>query len=360
MEPSDYPIIPRGGMGEVLPHSPHHGHIDAAIVAWLNAKGGRSNSERTRSNYAHILTAFRAVVQSIGYDLFADAGFLATIAQGFASQRKIHPRHRVSAKPLAPATYNHTLAVLSSFYEYALRQGFWDGVNPLDRVERRPVESYATAQALDEGRIVAAVGKIGAARLKDRRDFALLTLAFSTGRRVTELASMTIGQLAWKDSKTNGHSRHALTVTFRAKGGKILIDALETDVAAALLDYLLLLYGPDWHAQAVDAPVWVNCSRNPSACGQPLRPIGIAYLFKQHLGPDTHPHQARHSFSVTMDEVHAPLSEIQRRLGHSNIATTSRYMSRLRTEDNPYGADVVRRLGLRRASSSSSEHAAGE
>jgi hypothetical protein len=47
--------------------------------------------------------------------------------------------------------------------------------------------------------------------------------------------------------------------------------------------------------------------------------------------------------------VHAPLSEIQRRLGHSNIATTSRYMSRLRTEENPYGADVVRRLGLRRA-----------
>jgi site-specific recombinase XerD len=327
---------------------PHFGQVDLAIAAWLQAKGDRSGSLRTRATYATILGQFRALLQATGGDLFTERTVIATLAQGWASTRKAHPRHRPTTRPLAPATANHTLAVLSSFYAYALKQGFWEGTNPIDLVERRPVEAYARAQALDELQVAHAVGAIGAERLKDRRDFALLALAFSTGRRVLEIASLTLGNLAWQTVKTRGQSRRALTVTFRVKGGKTLVDALEPDVEGALVDdYLSTLYGPGWAEREPSAPVWVNCSRDPAVRGKPLRPVGIAYLFKQRLG-DVHPHQARHSFAVTMDELHAPLSEIQRRLGHSNIATTSRYLAQLRTEDNPYGADVVRRLGLRR------------
>jgi site-specific recombinase XerD len=334
---------------EIAVRPPHFGQVDLAITAWLQAKRERSGSARTETAYASLLAGFRAVVRSGGGDLFANAGLIATLAQGWASTRKVHPRHHPTARPIQPTTYNHSLAVLSSFYAYAIRHGFWEGGNPIDRVERRQVEAYAAAQALDEQHIVDALGAIGEQRLKEYRDFALLTLAFSTGRRVTELARMTIGQLGWQTVKTAGQSRRALTVTFRTKGGKILVDALEPDVAAALIAYLTQLYGPAWQEQSEEMPVWVNRSRNPAIRGQALRPIGIAYLFKQYFGPAAHPHQARHSFTVTMDEVRAPLSEIQRRLGHSNIATTSRYMGRLRTEENPYGADVVRRLGLHRA-----------
>lgn len=49
---------------------------------------------------------------------------------------------------LSPATYNQRLAILSSFYGYAHRQGLLTGENPIGRVERRPVNLYGDASAL--------------------------------------------------------------------------------------------------------------------------------------------------------------------------------------------------------------------
>jgi integrase len=47
-----------------------------------------------------------------------------------------------------------------------------------------------------------------------------------------------------------------------------------------------------------------------------------------------------------MLEQGAAVTEIQRRLGHGNLATTQRYLEALESADNPYGEQLAIALGL--------------
>ncbi len=47
-----------------------------------------------------------------------------------------------------------------------------------------------------------------------------------------------------------------------------------------------------------------------------------------------------------MKEAGASLSEIAARLGHSNLSTTSRYMTRLHSDENPYVSKISNMLGI--------------
>lgn len=68
--------------------------------------------------------------------------------------------------------------------------------------------------------------------------------------------------------------------------------------------------------------------------GEPLKVAGIAELVARRL--DTHPHALRHSFAQGMRKAGAKDSEVQARLGHSNLATTGRYLAQLDRADNPF------------------------
>ena len=95
-----------------------------------------------------------------------------------------------------------SIYALSSFYSYARKQGLLIHDNPMSFVDRRSAQSYANAEALK-----------AEADLTSQRDYALIRVAVSTGRRVNELAS-----LRWRDMRTEGDQ---VTLTFpRAKGGK--------------------------------------------------------------------------------------------------------------------------------------------
>src|SRR5262249_48602573 len=66
----------------------------------------------------------------------ARAAAIALVAQAFAARPA---ETRYGPRPVAPTTANLRLAVLSSFYAYAMRQDLLRGVNPITRVERRRV-----------------------------------------------------------------------------------------------------------------------------------------------------------------------------------------------------------------------------
>ncbi len=141
--------------------------LEIAILGWLDAKRGRSGSERIWRTYADILAAFRAALQQEGLDLDGPVTPVALVAQAWAGSRISAPagttsgdggRGRVpsvSTNPardrtvaVAPATYNQRLASVSSFYKYARKQGILQD-NPIERVERRRVQAYAGSRALE-------------------------------------------------------------------------------------------------------------------------------------------------------------------------------------------------------------------
>lgn len=304
--------------------------LDQVYTAWLDAKVKRSHSAKTERAYQDTLNGFRATLQAAGLDLDGDPRAVALAAQAWAGHSDEH------GQLPAPATYNQRLAILSSFYRYGRSSGLLMIENPIERVERRPVQTYAGARPLDRAEIRRRLAAIDRSTIYGQRDHALLMVGLVTFRRASELAS-----LRWCDVHLAGE---ILTLTFRhCKGGKVMRDALPTAVGQELLAYLYEVYGRNLGDLAPDAPIWVSCSRNGTA-GQAISAQAIADICLKHLGVSK-VHSLRHTGARAMEDAGAKVSEIQARLGHSSLATTGKYLAALRAAENPYGDTLAAMFG---------------
>jgi site-specific recombinase XerD len=303
--------------------------LELAIVAWLDAKGNRSKSIKTWTAYRDNLSSFRAALQSHGLDLDGDPRAVALAAQGWAGQS-------VKDRDVSPATYNQRLACVSSFYTYARKQGLFEHENPIGRVERRRVQSYAHASAIDVTELKDRLKAIPRESVEGKRDYALLNVALNTGRRLSELAG-----LRWRDVRITGD--RALVTWQRAKGGKVMSDKLPAPVTRALLEYLHAVYDQQLGSLDADAPVWVSLS--PHNRGQALGTQSIADICKKRLNTSK-VHSLRHTFARMMEDDGAKVSDIQARLGHESLATTGRYLAALRRAENEHADSLAAKLGL--------------
>ncbi len=134
----------------------------------------------------------------------------------------------------------------------------------VDEVERSRVETYdCSARPLPPEQIQSRLAKLAAKEPKtvaDKRDLALLTVLFFTGRRVSEVANLRHRHLHI------GRSGDAeiVTLTFaRMKQGKHLVSPLNARASALLLDYLRSYFGPALLTLLPDVPIWVYLSEMP-------------------------------------------------------------------------------------------------
>jgi integrase len=171
-----------------------------------------------------------------------------------------------------------------------------------------------------------------------KRDYALLSVAMTTGRRVAELAAMCM------EDVTVGADGKVLLTRPRTKGNKLMRDTLSTAVGNALLDYLHTAYDDKLSTVSPDAPVWISNARNSNR-GGPLGVQGIANVCEKQLGVSKS-HVLRHTFAHNLEEAGAKLSEIQARLGHASAATTSKYLVALRSDENPYSEQLAAMFGV--------------
>jgi len=396
--------------------------MNLAIGAWLHAKFQRSRSVKTRMTYSAILQAFRSQLLSHGLDLDAadprqvvatlgtsshtaesdttlgDAlaertRTLALAAQAFAAQPATT---RYGARPVAPTTANLRLAAISSFYRYALRHDFLRGGNPVERVERLAVQSYAAARPLAYDDLRVRLAEIDLATPAGLRDYALLLLGLHTGRRVSELAGLRREHMIIRASRVE--------ITWvRCKGGKTMRDELPRKgiqglAAEALVAWVMRLYGEDgetdplltpdmlntmhqhggqvgssrgqaspldsYSQQALiltspagplgpaaarhmqlERPVWISLANRNGTYGHPLSIRAIAHINEQRLGTSK-VHALRHTFARGLEDAGAKVSEIQARLGHADLGTTGRYLAQLHAGENPHLARLSHLYGL--------------
>lgn len=295
------------------------------IAAWLAAKAGRSGSAKTKRAYTDAARSFRATLQAVGYDLDADPTAVALVAQAWAAQ----------GEP-APSTFNQRLAIISSLSSYAERRHLLPN-NPIRLVERRSVQSYAAAVPLDAAAVRARLAAIDRTGLVGRRDYALLTVFLATGRRLAEVAALTLGDLTIQGERTQ-------LVFRRAKGGKVLRDQLGAGTSAVLLDWLRAYHGDNLAGVVGEKPVWVSLARNGTK-GQPLSTRAIGLICAARIGTSK-VHTLRHTFAHAMESAGAKVSDIQARLGHANLATTGRYLAALRSAENPQGDALEALFGV--------------
>jgi integrase len=323
---------------------------DQMIRAWLDAKAARSGE--TQRAYVHTIEDFRQFLAPL--DLIAadprairvamppetPSDMVADMSDNLATAIALAAQTWAGRGEPAPTTYNRRLAVISSFYGYCLRQGILRGPHPLQRVERRRVQDYAHARALDKSDLATHLAAIPRNTPQGQRDYALLLIALHTGRRATELASLRCRHLRI--------TSHAITIQWPyLKGGKTLDDTLplagERGVPGrALRRWLNACYGDGPYLDT--APVWPSVSRNGSQ-GKAISARSIANLCDKWLGV-SQVHSLRHTFAKTMEEAGAKVSDIQARLGHTSLAVTGRYLARLNHSENVHLGMMSRLYGI--------------
>lgn len=242
----------------------------------------------------------------------------------------------------SPSSVNRMLATLRGFYKHAVRMNM-RGDNPLAFVRnlRAPkklpdflfdkevaglCDSVSGAPHSDgpSGSVRAGCGTAGgSAREKTNRslwparDVALFAALYSTGCRVSEIASM-------KMTDINGDVSSAKV---RGKGDKDRYVFFSKAASAAVRSYLEERKALLARMQERD----VSCGKVfISKRGKPLSVRGVQYIFSFYTGGDSgirhlSPHALRHSFATTLVSRGADIRIVQELLGHSRISTTQRY-----------------------------------
>lgn len=324
-----------------IPECPHLVHLpaDGVIVAWLDEKTGKSRSWKTHVAYHSTILSLQDALATHTFDLLADlsddtryARYLL-IVQQWAGTRAQSSHHRGS---ISAATYNHRLAVVSSFFDYAKRMRLYRHDNPIDAISRRKVGDQHGAKALEMVEMRKRLKRINRTTPEGRRDYALLSVALQTAQRGQALADMRVRDLSWSGNRLTVHFPHT-------KGGETDDKELEVETSAILVDYLQQQYGTMWPEQR-DAPVWVSYSRNQTR-GQQLSIQAIEQICAKHLGTSKS-HAIRHTASLALDELGVPTSEVQTFLRHKNISTTSTYLKRAKRAKNKYGRDLEQVFGI--------------
>ncbi len=309
--------------GDFVNDAKRPSRLDLLIQEWLLEKYRQTQSTKTYESYSTTLNQYRAALQRQGLDLdrVDCLDKLVTTARLFST-------YSARGKEVAIATSNLRLSILSSFYEFAVRNDIVL-INPIDKVRRGKTQRYQGAHAMELELVQARLRSIDINTLDGKRDRALLLVYLQTCRRLSEVSS-----LLWRDIQVakqvdqHGHIQELVTLTFeRCKGNKRMVDQLPAGISAILLFWLRSYYGEDLHL-ALNSPIWVALApggRNGRNRGNRLGNQAIGDICKKYLGTSK-VHTTRHTGTLLRLQAGATVQDIKKQLGHNSLATTDYYI----------------------------------
>jgi integrase/recombinase XerD len=212
-----------------------------------------------------------------------------------------------------PSTVARKLACLKGFFRFLVAQGSLSS-NPTSFIET-PRLWRRLPQTLSEAEITQLLAEAGKRENGlGVRDLAILELLYGTGLRVSEVASLDLGQL----------NLEVGFVRCIGKGNKERLVPLGRYAQQAVRQYLetvrprLVRRQPDVQA------VFVNHGGR-RVSRQRIWQLIRRYAATSRLDKRIGPHTLRHSFATHLLARGADLRTVQELLGHANIATTQRY-----------------------------------
>ncbi len=210
---------------------------------------------------------------------------------------------------LKKITQNYHIVVLKSFLKYLAKNDI-KTLAPekieLAKIPERQV-NFLEAEEVEQ-----LLNSCRGDSLRILRDRAILELLFSTGLRVSELASLKRTDVNLKKDE----------FSVRGKGGKIRPVFTSVRAREAIKDYLNRRADPE---QAM----FVSIPKNKTAPTQ-LTPRSIERMIKKYavrasITKKITPHTLRHSFATDLLINGADIRSVQAMLGHSSITTTQIY-----------------------------------
>lgn len=268
----------------------------------------RNVSQRTIRNYHYYLKRFLNFAGDIDP---------SKIDLGLVRKYRLHLARYSDPKtkrPLKRKTQNFFMIALRAFLRYLARLD----INSLsaEKVELGEVEP-SPLKILDEEGLERLLSAPDPSTKDGLRDKTILELLFSTGLRVSELASLNCDQI-------NLQRREFGVI---GKGGKERVVFL-SDSAAQWLDKYLS------SRKDLFKPLFIRFQGrvDPTDNGEKMRltPRSIErtvekYVKRAGLSVKATPHTLRHSFATDLLINGADIRSVQEMLGHSNISTTQIY-----------------------------------
>ncbi len=193
-------------------------------------------------------------------------------------------------------------SAVSSFYADASRRGELT-TNPFEAVSR-PKLDRPLPHAISSRQLVGAIEQLDTADPVGIRDVAIIEMLYATGLRVSELASLQVGDIGGDTLRVVG------------KGNKSRVVPLGVPARRAVANYLALSR-PLLAADGAGEALWVGVR------GGVLDSRGLRRVVSSRLA--TFPHALRHSFATHLLEGGADLRVVQDLLGHTDLATTQIY-----------------------------------
>ncbi len=216
---------------------------------------------------------------------------------------------------LKKSTQNYHLIALRSFLKFLAKRDI-KSLSP-EKIElaKQGSRDVAFLESSDLQRLLEAPEKSDNSPLVKARDKAILELFFSTGMRVSELASLKITSINLERDE----------FTVRGKGDKTRVAFVSHQARAALKYYLGL-------REDTAPSMFVRHDRAKSGVKDvgPLTPRSIERLVHYYaaaagIPKKVSPHTLRHSFATDLLINGADLRSVQAMLGHSSITTTQIY-----------------------------------
>lgn len=207
---------------------------------------------------------------------------------------------------LSGRSIQRRLSALRTLFDFLLREG-WAEANPA-RLVSAPKVSRKLPKTLDPDQIAQLLDSEQPEGYEATRDHALLELFYSSGLRLAEIQTLSLGDLDLR----------AGLVSVLGKGGKRRVVPIGRKARAALERWFELRRNDG----GGDGAVFV--ARTGRRLGARAIQTRVRRFAARH-GIELHPHMLRHSFASHLLESSGDLRAVQELLGHADLATTQLY-----------------------------------
>ncbi len=306
--------------------------LDKAINEFLEyCEVGKNQSQKTIRAYAHYLDRFAAFAKH--QNISAPADISLEIVRKF--RLFLNRLENSQGKNLKLISQNYHLIALRAFLKYLTKQDVKTLAPEKIELPKNPARQVEFLEREELARLFDAVAKEKDETLR-LRDQAILQTLFSTGLRVSELASLR------KD--TVNLERGEFTV--RGKGDKPRVVFLSPEAAGAIKKYLAkrkdagqpLFMGHSSIGQKTQTQVEKEIKSQGFRLKKPeaekesegLTVRQIQRIIKKYcrlagIVKKVTPHTLRHSFATDLLQNGADIRSVQSMLGHASITTTQIY-----------------------------------
>lgn len=218
-------------------------------------------------------------------------------------------------KPLAESSISRAVVAIRNFYDFISREENF--LNPIQefappKIPKRLPKALSISEVES---LIAHANRDG--DILSVRDIALIELLYATGGRVSELVTLSIGDIS-KLGEAESLSIHLL-----GKGGKERIVPVGRFAQHAIEQYLVRVR-PSLVKQGGQGALFLNV-RGGRLTRQSAWAIVSSAAARAGLTQHVTPHSLRHSFATHLLDGGADIRVVQELLGHSSVTTTQIY-----------------------------------